>query len=133
MLSRVISCSVLGIHASLVGVEVDISAGLPAFATVGLPDSTVRESRERVSSAITNAGFKFPLRRITINLAPADIPQGRFVIRPAHGDRHSCGDRGRSTRRSYRRMSFSESCPSRALSGPSEGSSPWRWRAGTRQ
>ena len=75
MLSRVISCSVLGIHASLVGVEVDISAGLPAFATVGLPDSTVRESRERVSSAITNAGFKFPLRRITINLAPADIPK----------------------------------------------------------
>jgi magnesium chelatase family protein len=76
MLSKVISCSVLGIHAYQVGVEVDISTGLPAFATVGLPDSTVRESRERVSSAISNAGYQFPLKRITINLAPADVPKG---------------------------------------------------------
>ena len=76
MLSKVQSCSVLGIHAYPVGVEVDIATGLPAFATVGLPDSTVRESRERVSSAIVNAGFRFPLKRVTINLAPADVPKG---------------------------------------------------------
>ena len=76
MLSRVLSSAVLGIHAYPVRVEVDISTGLPAFATVGLPDSAVRESRERVSSAITNAGFRFPLKRVTINLAPADIRKG---------------------------------------------------------
>ncbi len=76
MLSKILSCSVLGIHAYLVGVEVDISAGLPAFVTVGLPDSIVRESRERVSSAIVNSGLRFPLKRITINLAPADVPKG---------------------------------------------------------
>jgi len=76
MLSKVLSCSVLGIHAYQVYVEVDISTGLPAFATVGLPDSAVRESRERVSSAIGNAGFRFPLKRIIINLAPADVPKG---------------------------------------------------------
>ncbi len=76
MLSRVLSSSILGIDAYLVSVEVDISTGLPAFATVGLPDSAVRESRERVSSAISNAGFQFPLKRVTINLAPADIRKG---------------------------------------------------------
>jgi magnesium chelatase family protein len=76
MLSRVLSSSILGINAYLVRVEVDISTGLPAFATVGLPDSAVRESRERVSSAISNAGYHFPLKRVTINLAPADIRKG---------------------------------------------------------
>jgi magnesium chelatase family protein len=76
MLSRVVSSSVLGIHAYLVGVEVDISTGLPTFTTVGLPDSAVRESRERVCSAIANSGYQFPLKRVTINLAPADVPKG---------------------------------------------------------
>lgn len=73
MLSKVLSGSVLGIDAFLVEVETDISQGLPSFTLVGLPDNAVRESRERVSSAITNNGFKFPLRRVTINLAPADV------------------------------------------------------------
>jgi magnesium chelatase family protein len=73
MLARVRSAAVLGIDAYIVDVESDIAHGLPSFATVGLPHGAVREGRERVGAAIVNAGFEFPLRRITINLAPADI------------------------------------------------------------
>jgi magnesium chelatase family protein len=73
MLSRIRSAAVLGIDAFPVEVEVDISSGLPSFSTVGLPNGAVKEGRERVSAALANAGFQFPLRRITVNLAPADI------------------------------------------------------------
>ena len=73
MLARVLSAALVGVEAVLVRVEVDVAAGLPAFATVGLPDSAVRESRERVRAAIRNAGFAFPNDRITVNLAPADL------------------------------------------------------------
>ncbi len=73
MLARVCSACLSGIEAALVGVEVDVAAGLPAFTMVGLPDSTVRESRERVRSAIRNAGYTFPMERITVSLAPADL------------------------------------------------------------
>jgi magnesium chelatase family protein len=73
MLSRVCSAGLLGIDAYPVEVEVDISSGLPSFATVGLPHGAVREGRERIGAALANAGFVFPLRRITVNLAPADI------------------------------------------------------------
>ena len=73
MLSRIRSAAVLGIDAFPVEVEVDISSGMPSFSTVGLPNGAVKEGRERVSAALTNAGFHFPLRRITVNLAPADI------------------------------------------------------------
>src|SRR5690349_13593025 len=73
MLSRVRSAAVLGIDAYPVDVEVDISSGLPSFATVGLPHGAVREGRERIGAALGNAGYTFPLRRITVNLAPADI------------------------------------------------------------
>jgi magnesium chelatase family protein len=73
MLAQVLSAALLGIEAALVRVEVDVNAGLPAFMTVGLPDSAVRESRERVRTAIRNAGFAFPNDRITVNLAPADV------------------------------------------------------------
>jgi len=73
MLSRIRSAAVLGIDAFPVEVEVDISSGLPSFSTVGLPHGAVKEGRERVSAALANAGFQFPLRRITVNLAPADI------------------------------------------------------------
>lgn len=73
MLARVSSGAVLGVDAYLVDVEVDIAGGLPAFNIVGLPDAAVQESRERVRSAIRNSGFDFPQRRITINLAPADV------------------------------------------------------------
>jgi len=73
MLARIRSAAVLGIDAYPVDVEVDISNGLPSFSTVGLPHGAVKEGRERVSAALGNAGFTFPLRRITVNLAPADV------------------------------------------------------------
>jgi magnesium chelatase family protein len=73
MLSKVFSAAVQGIDAYLISVEVDIAAGLPMFATVGLPDAAVKESRDRVVAAVRNSGFDFPTRRITVNLAPADV------------------------------------------------------------
>ncbi len=73
MLAKVLSSAVLGIDAYRVEVEVDISSGLPSFSTVGLPEASVKESKERVKSAITNSGYRFPDDRITVNLAPADI------------------------------------------------------------
>ena len=73
VLAHVLSAALQGVGAALVRVEVDVTAGLPAFTTVGLPDSAVRESRERVRSAIRNAGFAFPSDRITVNLAPAGL------------------------------------------------------------
>ena len=73
MLATVQSSAVMGIDAYIVQVEIDIADGLPAFNTVGLPDSAVKESRERVAAAIKNSGFYFPTTRITANLAPADV------------------------------------------------------------
>jgi magnesium chelatase family protein len=73
MLARVESCTLLGIEAVPVAVEVDVQNGYPSFATVGLPDAAVRESRDRVASAIKNIGFELPVKRITVNLAPADL------------------------------------------------------------
>lgn len=73
MLAKLLSSAVLGVDAYVVGVEVDIALGLPSFSTVGLPDVAVKESRDRVKAAIKNCGFDFPPRRITVNLAPADI------------------------------------------------------------
>ncbi|MCP4682156.1 MAG: YifB family Mg chelatase-like AAA ATPase [Desulfobacterales bacterium] len=73
MLAKVLSSAVIGIDSYIVEVEVDISQGLPAFATVGLPEGAVRESKERVKAAINNSGYHFPADRITVNLAPADI------------------------------------------------------------
>ena len=70
-LARTFGLTVYGIEGSLVEVEVDISTGLPSFDVVGLPDAAVREARERVRSAIRNSGFEFPVRRITVSLAPA--------------------------------------------------------------
>jgi magnesium chelatase family protein len=73
MLAKVLSSAVLGVDAYVVDVEVDIALGLPTFNTVGLPDVAVKESRDRVKAAIKNSGFEFPAKRITVNLAPADI------------------------------------------------------------
>ena len=73
MLAQVDLSAILGIDAYVVRVEVDISSAVPMFTIVGLPDAAVQELRERVRSAIRNTGLEFPLRRITINLAPADI------------------------------------------------------------
>ena len=73
MLAKVLSGAILGIDAYIVEVEVDIAQGLPVFATVGLPDGAVKESKERVKSAIKNSGYDFPPKRITVNLATADV------------------------------------------------------------
>jgi magnesium chelatase family protein len=73
VLSRLRSAAVFGVEAYAVQIEVDVSFGLPSFTMVGLPDTTVRESRDRVRIAIRNSGFEFPPHRITVNLAPADV------------------------------------------------------------
>ncbi len=75
MLARIRSATVVGIRALPVDVEVDLAPGLPTFATVGLPQAAVKESRERVNAALVNSGHEFPLKRVTVNLAPADIPK----------------------------------------------------------
>ncbi|MGF1603859.1 MAG: YifB family Mg chelatase-like AAA ATPase [Thermosynechococcaceae cyanobacterium] len=73
MLARVWSAALIGIDAIAVGVEVDVAGGLPGTVIVGLPDAAVQESKERVKAALRNAGFAFPMRRIVINLTPADL------------------------------------------------------------
>ena len=73
MLAKVKSAAVVGLDAQIVDVEIDISAGLPAMTIVGLPDTAVQEARERVRAAIRNSGLNFPMKRITVNLAPADL------------------------------------------------------------
>lgn len=73
MLARIWSASLVGIDAVKVGVEVDIAGGLPGIVVVGLPDIAVQESKERVKAALKNAGYAFPMRRIVINLTPADL------------------------------------------------------------
>ncbi len=73
MLARIWSATILGIDAVEVGVEVDVSGGLPGMVVVGLPDTAVQESKERVKAAIKNTGYAFPMRRIVVNLTPADL------------------------------------------------------------
>ena len=73
MLARVWSAAIAGIDAIKVGVEIDVSGGLPKIIVVGLPDVAIQESRERVKAALKNAGFAFPVRKIVINLTPADL------------------------------------------------------------
>jgi magnesium chelatase family protein len=75
VLASVRTFALLGVEARDVQVEVDVRRGLPAFSIVGLPDAAVRESRERVRAALGNAGFEFPQRRITVSLAPANLPK----------------------------------------------------------
>ena len=73
MLAKVVSCAVVGLEGVIVEVEVDISPGLPSFTVVGLGDTAVQEARERVRAAIRNSGFTFPMRRVVVNLAPANL------------------------------------------------------------
>jgi magnesium chelatase family protein len=73
MLARVFSCAVIGLEGVIVETEVDIGRGLPGMTIVGLPDMAVQESRERVQSAIINAGLPFPRKRVLVNMAPADV------------------------------------------------------------
>ena len=86
-LSIIHSRALVGIEAPPVRVETHLSNGLPAFHIVGLPETAVRESKDRVRSAILNSHFSFPDRRITVNLAPADLPKegGRFDLPIALG------------------------------------------------
>ncbi|MBR4973580.1 MAG: YifB family Mg chelatase-like AAA ATPase, partial [Clostridia bacterium] len=72
MFSRVGGIGIFGINSYMIEIEADVSGGLPAFDIVGLPDAAVKESRDRIRAAIKNCGFKFPVGRITVNLAPAD-------------------------------------------------------------
>jgi magnesium chelatase family protein len=72
VLAKVLSCAVVGLDGALVEDEADIGLGLPAFNVVGLPGAAVQESRERVRAAIRNTGCVFPLRRVRVNLAPAE-------------------------------------------------------------
>jgi magnesium chelatase family protein len=73
MLARIFSCAVIGLDGVVVEVEVDSGQGLPSIVIVGLPDAAVQESRERVQSAVKNAGLRFPRHRLTVNLAPASV------------------------------------------------------------
>jgi magnesium chelatase family protein len=73
MLAKVISAALYGIDALRVEVEIDLASGLPQFATVGLAEGAVKESKDRVRAAVKNCGYSFPAKKITINLAPADI------------------------------------------------------------
>ncbi|MFH1552443.1 MAG: YifB family Mg chelatase-like AAA ATPase [Candidatus Omnitrophota bacterium] len=73
MLAKVTSGCVMGIEAYAIDVEVDVTNGIPSFSVVGLPDTSIRESRDRIRSAIRNSGFNFPVGKITVNLSPADI------------------------------------------------------------
>ncbi len=73
MLAKVRSGAIIGLDGAIIEVEVDISSGLPSFTIVGLPDATVQEAKERVHDAIRNSGCTFPMKRIVVNLAPADL------------------------------------------------------------
>lgn len=75
MVSKVLSATVVGLDGVLIEVETDILSGLPAFKIVGLPDKAVEESKERVCSAIKNSGADFPTKKVTVNLAPGDLPK----------------------------------------------------------
>lgn len=94
MSSKVLSAATIGLDAALVEVESDISSGLPGFVVVGLPDTAVQESRERVRAAIKNSGFIFPRTKVAVNLAPADIKKAgpSYDLPIAVSLLHSLGD-----------------------------------------
>ena len=98
--STVLSRAPAGLAAPLVRVEVHLGSGLPAFALVGLPEAVVRESKERVRSALLTSGFEFPAGRITVNLSPADLPKegGRFDLPIAVGILAASGQLSQPTR-----------------------------------
>jgi len=107
-LSIVHSRAQIGVDAPAVTVEVHLANGLPSLTMVGLPEAAVKESKDRVRSAIINSGLQFPARRITLNLAPADLPKdgGRFDLAIALGNWHCrarCGRFGACCLRPWRR------------------------------
>ena len=112
-LALLYSRALYGLNAPLVTVEVHIGGGLPSFTIVGLPETEVKESRDRVRSALINSRFSFPSKRITVNLAPADLPKesGRFDLPIAIGILASSGQLPRE------RLPFHEFAGELALSG----------------
>src|ERR1035441_1425221 len=75
MIAKIFSAAVIGLNAELIEVEVDVTNGLPATIVVGLPDTAIQESRERVKAAIKNSECSYPPTRVSVNLAPADVPK----------------------------------------------------------
>src|SRR5947209_967750 len=73
MIAKIESACLIGMEAARVQVDVSLAKGMPSFSIVGLPDASVREAKDRVVAAIRNTGFEFPSRRVTVNLAPADL------------------------------------------------------------
>src|SRR5437588_8851730 len=113
MIARTISCAVRGLGGVVVNVEADLANGLPAFTIVGLTDRAIQEARERVKAAIRNAGFDFPQRKLTVNLAPPILSESRYY--PGYvlpGQRRLRSDLRGPTRRGRR------GSPARGLSGP---------------
>jgi magnesium chelatase family protein len=128
-LAVVLSRGLAGLDAPLVTVEVHLAGGLPAFNLVGLPDTEVKESRDRVRAALQNAQFDFPARKITVNLAPADLPKesGRYDLPIAIGVLAATGQipATRSLDTSSRASSrWVERC------GRSAAHCPWRFARG---
>ncbi len=120
-----------GINAPLVTVEVHLANGLPALSIVGLPEMAVRESKDRVRSALLNSHFEFPARRITINLAPADLPkEGDGSIWPSPSAYWP--PPARSPSNHWPVMNSSVNWHSPANSGQSKGYCLSHWRHGMR-
>ena len=93
MVQRVATVAFEGIEARAVDVQVQVAPGLPAFNIVGLPDKAVSEAKERVRAALIASGLALPARRITVNLAPADVPKEGSALRSADRARPHGGDR----------------------------------------
>ena len=109
-LAHVTAFALDGVDCRRVWVEADIRIGLPAFTIVGLADKAVREARERVRSAITNSGFEFPQKRITINLAPAYLRKIGPGLRPAARDGDPRRERPGASRSRSRTARWRASC-----------------------
>ena len=120
MYSVIKSFGLSGLNGFAVEVEADVAGGMPALSIVGLPDSAVRESGDRVHAAIKNLGFKWPDRRITVNLAPADVRKtGPVYDLPLPPGRSRCRPRTPPSSASWRWT---------AVSAPFRACCPWRWR-----
>lgn len=100
------SRALTGMDAPEVTVEVHLANGLPSFTIVGLAETEVKEAKDRVRAAIQNARFEFPARRITVNLAPADLPKESRTLRFAHRTGHSRGVRNRSMQTIWTNMNL---------------------------
>jgi magnesium chelatase family protein len=111
-----------GLEAPLVRVEVDVGAGLPSFSVVGLLETAVKESKDRVRAALANCGYEFPAGRVTVNLAPADLPKegGRFDLAIAVGipSRRSSCRRDPSRCQAVWRVVIGVSCTARVVCCP---------------